>query len=95
MAVASVHCPTCQSTEVVNYGTMPAGTQRFYGHHPAGDRQTLLVAYLNQGFLPEVKRQIVDMALHGRGMRETARVWGSSPTTVMETFTKQHLSSQS
>jgi transposase-like protein len=70
---------------VVKYGKMPDGTQRFYCHHPDGDRQTFLVAYLHKGFLPEVTRQIVAMALKGSGIRETARVWGISPTTVMET----------
>lgn len=94
MAVASVHCPTCQSTDVVKYGTMPDGTQRFYCHNADCDRQTFLVEYLHKGFLPEVKRQIVDMALHGSGIRATARVLGISPTTVIETLKKKNLSSK-
>jgi insertion element IS1 protein InsB len=39
--------------------------------------------------LPEVKRQIVDMALNGSGVRDTARVLGVSPMTVMSTRKKK------
>jgi transposase-like protein len=38
--------------------------------------------------MPEVKRQIVDMALNGSGIRDTARVLGVSPMTVMTTLKK-------
>jgi transposase-like protein len=39
--------------------------------------------------VPEVKRQIVDMALNGSGIRDTARVLGVSPTTVLTTLKKK------
>jgi transposase-like protein len=41
--------------------------------------------YTHRGFLQAVKQPIVDMALNGRGIRDTARVLGMSPTTVMDT----------
>jgi insertion element IS1 protein InsB len=40
--------------------------------------------YTPRGFLQAVKQPIVDMALHGSGMRDTARVLGMSPTTVID-----------
>ena len=37
-------------------------------------------------WVPEVKLQMVAMALNGSGIRDTARVLGVSPTTVMTTL---------
>jgi len=39
---------------------------------------------LTLGYLPEVKQQIVEMAVNGSGIRDTARVLKISPTTVIE-----------
>jgi transposase-like protein len=49
-------------------------------------RRIFLVRYHYTGRLPAVKRQIVDMALTGSGIRDTARVLGVSPMTVMSTY---------
>jgi insertion element IS1 protein InsB len=53
------------------------------------ERRIFLVRYHNTGRLPEVKRQMVDMALNGSGIRDTARVLGVSPTTVITTLKKK------
>ena len=45
--------------------------------------------YTHRGFLQAVKQQIVDMALNGSGIRDTARVRGMSPITVMATVNKR------
>ena len=50
---------------------------------------SFLLRYHNTGRLPEVKRQMVDMALNGSGIRDTARVLGVSPMTVMTTLKKK------
>jgi len=39
--------------------------------------------------LPEVKQQMVDMAVNGSGIRDNARVLGVSPMTVMSTLKKK------
>jgi insertion element IS1 protein InsB len=83
MMFVPVGCPPCQSTDVVKYGKTPEGTQRFQCRHLACQRQTFLLEYTHKGFLPDVKTQIVEMALNGSGMRDTARVLKVSPTTVM------------
>ena len=41
------------------------------------------------GRLPQVKEQIVDMALNGSGIRDTARVLQISPTTVINELKKK------
>jgi transposase-like protein len=42
-----------------------------------------------QGHLPEIKEQIIDMALNGSGIRDTARVLKISPTTVINELKKR------
>jgi transposase-like protein len=43
--------------------------------------------------VPEVRRQIVDMALNGSGVRDTARVLRINPTTVIAVLRKSRRSS--
>jgi insertion element IS1 protein InsB len=47
------------------------------------------VEYSHQGRVPEVKQQILEMTLNGRGIRDIARVLHSSPTTVIEELKKR------
>ena len=49
-------------------------------------RRIFLLRYHNTGWVPEVKQQMVAMALNGSGIHGTARVLGVSPTTVMTTL---------
>jgi transposase-like protein len=86
MMFIPVGCPTCQRTDVVQYGQTPHGTQRLHCRNRACQRPTFLVEYPNTGFLQEVKNQIVDMARNGSGIRDTARVLNVSPTTVIATL---------
>jgi len=49
--------------------------------------------YTYPGQSPEVKRQIVDMAMNASGIRDTARVLHVSPNTVIKELKKKHLTS--
>jgi insertion element IS1 protein InsB len=86
----AVQCPECESQEVVRYGRQANGKQRYRCNNVDCGRRIFLGRYHNTGRLPEVKRQIVDMTLNGSGIRDTARVLGVSPTTVMTTLKKKH-----
>ena len=44
---------------------------------------TFILDYDYNGYLPEVKKKIIDMAMNGSGIRDTARVLEISPTTVI------------
>jgi len=44
--------------------------------------------YTYAGQAPEVKQQIVDMAMNASGIRDTARVLHVSPTTVLKELKK-------
>jgi len=88
-SVVEVQCPECGSCEVVRYGRQTNGEQRYRGNNVDCGRRIFLGRYHHSGRLPEVKRQIVDMALNGSGIRDTARVLGVSPMTVMSTLKKK------
>ena len=89
MAVVAVQCPECGRQEVVRYGRQANGEQRYRCNNVDCERQIFLLQYHNTGRLPEVKRRMVDMALNGSGIRDTARVQGVSPMTVMSTLKKK------
>jgi insertion element IS1 protein InsB len=93
VAVVEVQCPECGGQEVVRYGRQANGAQRYRCNNGDCERRIFLVRYHHTGRLPEVKRQIVDMALNGSGIRDTARVLGVSPTTVITTLKKKRLRS--
>jgi insertion element IS1 protein InsB len=89
MVYVHVYCPDCQCIDVVRYGTQRHGVQRYRCNNTDCPRHIFLRQYQNQGRLPAVKQRIVDRALNGSGIRETARVLGVSPTTVIETIKKK------
>src|SRR4249920_1035114 len=89
MTYVQVHCPDCQGVDVVRYGKQRHGQQRYRGNNTDCPRHIFLLEYRNRGRLPAVKQQMVDMALNGSGIRDTARVLRVSPTTVINTLKKK------
>ena len=89
MAVVAVQCPECGSREVVKYGRQANDEQRYRCNNLSCERKIFLLQYHDKGRIPEVKQQIVEMALNGSGIRDTARVLGVSPTTVITTLKKK------
>ena len=73
---------------MVRHGYSAAGKQRYQCRHSDCPRKTFIRDYAYHGSVPEVKEKIVDMAMNGSGIRDTARVLGISPTTVIETLKK-------
>jgi len=72
----------------VRYGRQGNGEQRYRSNNVACKRKIFLLQYHHTGRLPAVKRQIVEMALKGSGIRDTARVLPVSPTTVITALKK-------
>ncbi len=83
MAVIPVRCPSCESDTVVKRGKKDGGKQRYLCQNEACCYRTFLLDYTNLGYMPSVKRQIIDLALNGSGIRDTARVLNISPDTVI------------
>ena len=89
MALVHVHCPQCQSIDVVQYGKQANGTQRYRCNNPDCQRTIFLLQYPDKGRLPAVKQQIVDMTLNGSGVRDIVRVLGVSSATVIKVLKKK------
>jgi transposase-like protein len=94
MILQVLHCPYCQGTNIVRHGKSPEGKQRYRCREcRQGQGRTFLLDYAYAGQSPEVKQQIVEMALNASGIRDTARVLHVSPTTVIKELKKRPLTS--
>ena len=88
MVYVPVQCPHCQGTEVIKAGKQANGTQRYRCQNGQCARRIFLLQYQDRGRVPEIRRQVVDMAMNGSGIRDTARVLRISPTTVIAVLKK-------
>ena len=88
MVYVPVQCPHCQSREVIKAGKQANETQRYRCQNGQCARRIFLLQYQDRGRVPEIRRQVVDMALNGSGIRATARVLRISPTTVIAVLKK-------
>ena len=93
MVLIPVCGPHCGSDQVVKRGKTRNAKQRYLCQQPACPAQTFIVDYAYQGYVPEVKKRIIEMALNGSGIRDTARVLEISPTTVISELKKKKLAS--
>src|ERR671913_564552 len=90
MIIQVLHCPYCQGTDIVRHGKSPEGKQRYRCREcREGRGRTFLLDYSYAGQSPEVKEQIIDMAMNASGIRDTARVLKISPTTVINELKKR------
>ena len=93
MVIQVLHCPHCHGTDIVRHGTTRQGKQRYRCRACPERGRTFLLHYAYAGQSPEIKRQIVDMALNASGIRDTARVLHVSPSTVLKELKKKNLTS--
>jgi len=85
-----VLCPYCASDQVVKRGKTENGKQRYRCQNKACATKTFILDYSYPGYLPEVKKQIIDMSINGSGVRDTARVLAISPNTVINELKKKN-----
>ena len=90
MIIQVLHCPYCQGTDIVRHGKSSEGKQRYRCRQCREKKgRTFLLDYSYAGQSPAVKEQIVEMAMHASGIRDTARVLKISPTTVISELKKR------
>ena len=90
MILQVLHCPHCQGTDIVRHGQTRQGKQRYRCREQPCASRTFLLHYSYPGQSPEVKQQIVDMAMNASGIRDTARVLHVSTNTVMAELKKRN-----
>ena len=98
MILKPIHCPTCETKDVVKHGKTETGKQRYlckpqrtpsaYRKNTKCSRQTFVLENAHKGRLPYVKEQIIEMSLNGSGIRDIARVLEISPVTVISEIKK-------
>ena len=93
MIVQVLHCPRCHGTDIVRHGQTRQGKQRDRCREQPCAGRTFLLDYTYAGQSPDVKQQMVEMAMHASGMRDTARVLHVSTHTVMQERNKRRLTS--
>ena len=89
MVLIAVTCPYCQSDHITKRGKTDTGKQRYRCQNPDCPHHSFLLNPAYKGRLPEIKEQIIDMALNGSGIRDTARVLGVSTDTVLSELKKK------
>jgi transposase-like protein len=90
MVLIAVTCPYCQTDQIAKRGKTDTGKQRYRCQNPNCPHQSFLLNPAYKGRLPEIKMQIIDMALNGSGIRDTARVLGISTDTVISELKKKN-----
>jgi len=88
MGYVPVQCLYCQSTEVMKAGEQTNGAQSYRCQYAQCARRIFLLQYQDRGRAPDIRRQVVDMAINGSGVRDTARVLRIRPTTVIAVLKK-------
>ena len=89
MVLIPVLCPHCHSDAVIKGGKTKAGVQRYKCLNAHCPHYSFQLDLVYKGRYPEIKEHIVDMALNGSGIRNTARVLQISPTTVLNELKKK------
>ena len=89
MILQPVRCIYCRGTALVKYGRTPEGKQRYKCREDVCSGRTFILDYSRPGSLRSVKQQIVNMAMNGSGVRDTARVLHVSPNTVTRELKKR------
>ena len=90
MITQVLHCPYCQGIDLVKNGKTPQGKQRYQCREEPCSGRTFILDYTYPGQSKEVKKQIVDLALNGSGIRDTARVLQVSTSTVIKELKKRN-----
>lgn len=69
-------------------GHSASGTQRYRCQNPDCGTKTFMLAYRYKACSPGIKEQVVEMSIHGSGIRDTARVLKINKNTVIRTLKK-------
>ena len=87
MVTISVLCRYCHKPDAVRRkGVGTTGHQRYQCETC---KRSFQLNYSKRAYQPGIKEKVIDMALNGSGIRDTARVLGVHMNTVMSTIKKK------
>ena len=89
MVLVPVRCSVCGHDHIAKRGKTGLGKQRYLCQNPKCPVKTFILDYDYHGCVPNVKKKIIDMAMNGSGIRDTARALEISPTTVINELKKK------
>lgn len=87
MVTLTVSCRYCGNPDQVRRkGLATSGQQRYKCE---ACKRSFQLAYTHRAHEPGIKEQVIEMALNGSGIRDTARVLKINMNTVMSTLKKK------
>jgi transposase-like protein len=84
-----VRCPNCHSNNIIKAGFTGQGKQRYLCKEIDYSSKTFLLNDSYQACFLEIKKRMIDMAINGSGIRDTARVLKMSPNSVIQEIKKK------
>jgi transposase-like protein len=84
-----VRCPSCGSENVSKNGHNKLGKQVYICNNSACERYSFIEEYTYKAYLPDVREQVLKMAVDGTGTRATGRILGISKDTVTAILKKR------
>ena len=91
MCSTQVHCPQCDRTDIRNFGYSEYGVPRYRCYNDECETKSFMLEYRYKAYEPGIKKQVVDMAINGSGIRDTSRVLGINKKTVINTLKKKNM----
>ncbi|SMN01706.1 iso-IS1 ORF1 [uncultured Candidatus Thioglobus sp.] len=84
-----INCPHCGSSQLGKAGFSVKGIQRYFCKNNDCKTNTFMLEYSSKAYAVGVKKKIVEMAINGSGIRDTARVLGVDKNTVISQLKKK------
>ena len=88
LKAVKVKCPHCKSSSVTKNGRNKLGKQVYNCNNPDCTHRNFIDEYTNNGCDPEVRKQVLKMAIDGNGTRATGRILEISKDTVTSILKK-------
>ncbi|MFI3190238.1 transposase [Crenothrix sp. D3] len=83
-----ITCPACKSNQIGKAGRNATGEARYRCQNPLCMTKTVMLNYRYRTCQAGIKTQIVEMAINGSGIRDTARVLKINKNTLISTLKK-------
>jgi transposase-like protein len=88
MTLTTIKCPHCGSENISKNGHNKSGKQVYNCKNLDCKYRNFIENYSYNGCKPEIRRQVLKMAVNGNGTRATGRILGISKDTVTSILKK-------